>query len=128
MTDLHSTLAIQESTLCGSGKGGQAPSGNWVKSDGAVDITKLPSLLCRCHKALIWLPFSCYLVAGKMAKVELHNLIHILSLPTTKKPANTSNPSVGPMGRYARIMGNRKRTPHGKQIPPAGYAALPVLP
>jgi hypothetical protein len=42
-----------------------------VNSSGEVDITKLLSLLCRCNKALIWLPFSCYLVAGKMAKVEL---------------------------------------------------------
>jgi hypothetical protein len=67
-------LAIQESTLCRSGKGGQAPSGNWMKSGGEVDITKLPSLLCRCNKALIWLTFSCYLVAGKMAKVELYCL------------------------------------------------------
>jgi hypothetical protein len=47
-----STLAIQESTLGRSGKGGEAPSGNLVKSGGEVDITKLLSLLCRCNKAL----------------------------------------------------------------------------
>jgi hypothetical protein len=45
-----------------------------VNSSGEVDITKLLSLLCRCNKALIWLPFSCYLVAGKMAKVESNNI------------------------------------------------------
>jgi hypothetical protein len=56
---LYSTLAIQESTLGRSGKDGEAPSGNLVKSGGEVDITKLLSLLCRCHKALMWLPFSC---------------------------------------------------------------------
>jgi hypothetical protein len=65
-----STLAIQESTPGRSGKDGEAPSGNLVKSGGEVDITKLLSLLCPCHQALSWLPFSCYLVAGKMAKVE----------------------------------------------------------
>jgi hypothetical protein len=48
----NSTLAIQESTLGRSGKDGEAPSGNLVKSGGAVDITKLLSLLCRCNKAL----------------------------------------------------------------------------
>jgi hypothetical protein len=53
-------------------KGGQAPSGNWVKSGEEVEITKLPSLLCRGNKAAIRLPFSCYLVAGKMAKVEYY--------------------------------------------------------
>jgi hypothetical protein len=41
-----------------------------VKSGGKIDITKLLSLLYRCNKALIWLPFSWYLVAGKMAKVK----------------------------------------------------------
>jgi hypothetical protein len=65
-----STLAIQESTLCRSGKGGQALSGNWVKSGGEVDITKLSSLLYRCNKALIWLPFSCCLGTGRTPKVE----------------------------------------------------------
>jgi hypothetical protein len=55
----YSTLAIQESTLGRSGKDGEAPSGNLVKSGGEVDITKLLSLLCRCNKALMWLPFSC---------------------------------------------------------------------
>ena len=54
-----STLAIQESTLGRLGKDGEAPSGNLVKSGGEVDITKLLSLLCRCNKALMWLPFSC---------------------------------------------------------------------
>ena len=54
-----STLAIQESTLGRSGKDGEAPSGNLVKSGGEVDITKLLSLLCRGNKALMWLPFSC---------------------------------------------------------------------
>jgi hypothetical protein len=48
----NSTLAIQESTLGRSGKDGEAPSGNLVKSGGEVDITKLLSLLCRCNKAL----------------------------------------------------------------------------
>jgi hypothetical protein len=56
---INSTLAIQESTLGRSGKEGEAPSGNLVKSSGEVDITKLLSLLCRCNKALMWLPFSC---------------------------------------------------------------------
>jgi hypothetical protein len=42
-----------------------------MKSGEKVDITKLRSLPCPCHEALIWLPFSCYRVAGKMAKVEL---------------------------------------------------------
>jgi hypothetical protein len=45
----YSTLAIQEATLCRLGKGGQAPSGNWVKSGGKVDITKLLSLPGPCH-------------------------------------------------------------------------------
>ena len=67
---LDSTLAIQESNLCRPGKNGQAPSGNSVKSSAEVDTTKLLSLPCPCHQTLIWLPFSCYLVAGKMAKVE----------------------------------------------------------
>ncbi len=35
-----STLAIQESTLCRSGKDGEALSGNSVKSGGEGDITK----------------------------------------------------------------------------------------
>jgi uncharacterized protein (TIGR04255 family) len=45
-----------------------------MTSSGEVDITKLLSLLCRCNKALIWLPFSCYLVARRMAKVECNPL------------------------------------------------------
>jgi hypothetical protein len=49
---MNSTLAIQESTLGRSGKDGEAPSGNLVKSGGEVDITKLLSLLCRCNKVL----------------------------------------------------------------------------
>jgi hypothetical protein len=34
---------------------------------------KLLSLACSRNEALIWLPFSCNLVVGKMAKVELEN-------------------------------------------------------
>ncbi len=41
-----------------------------MKSGGGVDLTKLLSLLCARNNAVIWLPFSCYLGAGKMAKVE----------------------------------------------------------
>jgi hypothetical protein len=81
---LSSTLAIQESTLCRPGKSGQAPSGNSMKSGEKVDITKLRSLPCPCHEALIWLPFSCYLVAGKMAKVEFQECREYLKLESTK--------------------------------------------
>jgi hypothetical protein len=45
-----------------------------VKSGGKVDITKLLSLPCPCNEALIGLPFSCYLVARKMAKVECYRV------------------------------------------------------
>jgi hypothetical protein len=68
-----STLAIQESTLGRSGPDGEAPSGNSVMSGGGVDSTKLLSLRCRCNKALLWLPFSCYMVAGKWPKSSTIN-------------------------------------------------------
>jgi hypothetical protein len=45
-----------------------------MKSSGKVDIAKLRHLPWPCHEALSWLPFSCYLVAGRMAKVESNNL------------------------------------------------------
>jgi hypothetical protein len=37
-----------------------------------VDITKLHRLPCLCYEALSWLPFSCYLVGARMAKVEFN--------------------------------------------------------
>ena len=45
-----------------------------MKSGWEVDITTILSLLCPYNTALIWLPFSCYLVAGRMAKVEAESL------------------------------------------------------
>jgi hypothetical protein len=65
-------MAISESTPCRPRKSGQAPSGNSLTSGGKVDITKLLGLLCPCHEALTWLPLSCYLVVGRIAKVGVH--------------------------------------------------------
>jgi hypothetical protein len=51
-----------------------------------VDITKLLSLLCRCNKALIWLPFSRYVVAREMAKVEYYSSQYMFA----RQPAGCS--------------------------------------
>jgi hypothetical protein len=41
-----------------------------------VNITKLRRLPCLRYAALSWLPFSCYLVGARMAKVELEDTLN----------------------------------------------------
>ena len=76
----NSTLALWGENTCRSSKGGPVLYRNSVKSGGEVDITKLLNVPCPCNQALIWLPFSCYLVAGKMAKVELNERLGFSAL------------------------------------------------
>ena len=44
-----------------------------------MDITKLRRLPRPCHEALSWLPFSCYLIGARMAKVEFKQVLKIVA-------------------------------------------------
>ena len=67
-----------------------------MKSGGDADITKFHSPQHPFHTALISLPFSCYLVSSKMAKVEL-DIIKVYRVAWSNAPL----PSDG--GVYAKL-------------------------